>query len=137
MNPFVLLVCGSRDYDDANYLNGVLDLLLRKYPDLALVEGEALGADARSRIWATERGVHVHRFPADWARHGKRAGYLRNAEMAAYLKRRRNEGSSVAVVGFFANPASPSRGTTMMLELAAMADIPCWTPQIPLRGATR
>lgn len=49
-----------------------------------VVSGAARGVDRMGETWAIINNVPVKRFPADWSRHGKRAGYVRNAEMAAY-----------------------------------------------------
>lgn len=34
--------------------------------------------------WAKRKGIPVKRFPADWNQYGRRAGPLRNREMARY-----------------------------------------------------
>jgi len=44
--------------------------------------GGARGVDQLGEAWARRNGVPVRRFPADWERYGKQAGYLRNEEMA-------------------------------------------------------
>lgn len=49
-----------------------------------IVSGTARGADRLGEQWALARGVPVKRFPADWDGLGKRAGYVRNREMAKY-----------------------------------------------------
>ena len=42
------------------------------------------GAGAAGEEWAGRHGLPVRRFPADWARHGKKAGPIRNRIMAEY-----------------------------------------------------
>lgn len=42
------------------------------------------GADHYGEVWATANGIPIKRFPADWERHGKAAGPIRNLEMAQY-----------------------------------------------------
>ena len=49
-----------------------------------LVSGTARGADRLGEAWAEARGIPVARFPADWQRLGKRAGYVRNQAMVQY-----------------------------------------------------
>ena len=44
------------------------------------------GVDAQGEWLAHQIGLPVTRFPADWKSHGKRAGPLRNAEMARYAQ---------------------------------------------------
>lgn len=51
--------------------------------DIMVVSGCALGVDTYGIRWAEERGLPVMRYPADWDRHGKSAGILRNIQMAA------------------------------------------------------
>ena len=54
--------------------------------DVTVVEGEAMGPDRWARTYARDRGLAVERHPVtalDWARYGRRAGVLRNEEMAS------------------------------------------------------
>ncbi len=51
--------------------------------DITVVSGCALGVDTYGIRWAEERGLPVMRYPADWDKHGKSAGILRNIQMAA------------------------------------------------------
>lgn len=71
-----------------------------------VVSGTARGADAHGEIWATLNRLPIRRFPADWGRYGKRAGPLRNEEMARYAD---------ALVVVWLNK---SRGTAHMIEFA-------------------
>jgi hypothetical protein len=49
-----------------------------------VVSGLAVGPDTFGKWWAEEQGVPIIEFPAEWKIYGKRAGYLRNEEMAQY-----------------------------------------------------
>lgn len=49
-----------------------------------IVSGGASGIDALGEAWATRRQIRVKRFPADWKKHGRAAGPIRNREMARY-----------------------------------------------------
>lgn len=51
---------------------------------MEIVSGTARGADQLGERYAAERGLSIKRFPADWDRDGKSAGYLRNVRMAEY-----------------------------------------------------
>lgn len=42
------------------------------------------GVDRLGEEWAGRKGIPVKRFPADWNQYGRRAGPLRNREMAKY-----------------------------------------------------
>lgn len=78
-------VTGSRSFADAAHVTKVLDLVLREHGPFTLVEGGATGADSLARQWAEYTSkitwVYIDPFPADWARHGKAAGPIRNQEM--------------------------------------------------------
>jgi hypothetical protein len=75
----VVLVCGGRDYRDRNLVWRVLDSLL--FDDL-VHGGCPTGADFFADMWARNRGhKKVKAYPADWDRHGNRAGPIRNAFM--------------------------------------------------------
>ena len=54
------------------------------FDELEVVQGRARGVDLAAEAWARARGRKCTPFPADWNRHGKRAGILRNVEMAEY-----------------------------------------------------
>jgi hypothetical protein len=77
-----LLVAGGRDFQDKMLLNHWLDRYHRKYgKDLIIIQGCARGADLMAKEWAISRGVIYRNFPAQWGKYGKKAGYIRNAEM--------------------------------------------------------
>jgi len=103
-----LLVCGGREFTDFRL---ILSVLSRLSPSL-VIEGGARGADTGARVAAGKLGIQVREFPADWARFGRRAGYLRNEQMLA-------EGHPDMVVAF---PGGP--GTASMVRLARQAGVP-------------
>lgn len=77
-----LLVCGGRDYHDAAELNSTLDRIAAdRGPIEVLIHGAARGADTLAHLWAEMRGIPVASFPADWDRHGRSAGAIRNGQM--------------------------------------------------------
>jgi hypothetical protein len=45
--------------------------------------GCARGVDKRGAEWAAENHLPTVHYPADWKKHGKSAGIIRNEEMAA------------------------------------------------------
>lgn len=49
-----------------------------------IVSGEAKGMDNLGEQLADKRGLEIARFPADWNRYKKRAGPIRNEDMAKY-----------------------------------------------------
>jgi hypothetical protein len=62
--------------------------MIRKVFDSAkpdeIVSGGARGVDTFGEIYARDNCIKVKVFPADWNTHGKKAGYLRNVQMAEY-----------------------------------------------------
>ena len=46
-----------------------------------LLHGDARGADRLAGEWAQERGIEVLACPADWKRHRRGAGPIRNRQM--------------------------------------------------------
>lgn len=73
-----ILVCGGRDYRDAKTVFEALDYL---QPSV-VIHGDARGADTLADVWACLNDVEVQRFAADWNKHGRKAGPIRNQEMA-------------------------------------------------------
>jgi len=114
-----ILVCGSRHFDDFNQLNQLLaDLDFRGTvgePRIkTIIEGEAKGADTLARKWGEMNGKEILKFPADWDKHGRAAGPIRNNQML-------DEGKPDLVVAFL---AKDSKGTKNMIEQAEKAGVP-------------
>src|SRR5215831_106302 len=83
--PYRVLVTGSRTWDDWGRLDaGLLAAAGRAGGrPVLIVHGAAGGADAMADRIALARGWAAEPHPADWVRHGKAAGFIRNAEMVA------------------------------------------------------
>ncbi|MBY6093868.1 DUF2493 domain-containing protein [Ferrimonas balearica] len=104
---FRVIVAGSRTYSDYDSLKSKLDLILaEKLKDhrVVIIDGGAPGPDRLGRRYAQERGLAVETYPAEWDTHGKKAGILRNLEMANVAD---------ALVAFW---DSASRGTAHMIQ---------------------
>lgn len=76
-----VLVCGGRDYTNTDRLFDELDAQHQVAPIDAIISGNAPGADRLAEQWATENGIEVVRCPADWKKHGRAAGVIRNQLM--------------------------------------------------------
>ena len=81
---FKVIVAGTRTFDNYELLKSKLDFFLKNKTDIEIVSGAARGADQLGERYAAERGLSLKRFPADWDRYGKSAGYRRNVQMAEY-----------------------------------------------------
>ena len=110
-----VLVCGSRDFADRSLVDAKLDEVRQRLGDIPMrvISGAARGADRMAADWAARNNVPCDEYPADWDRYGRSAGYRRNEQMLA-------EGRPHLVVGF---PQGESRGTRMMMDIAAKARV--------------
>ena len=106
-----VLVCGGRDYSDVDRVYEELDAIFLEEDAVEIIHGCARGADAIAAMWADERGVPVHAFPADWDKHGRSAGPIRNRQMLA-------EGKPDLVLAF-----PGGRGTANMIAQAKAAGV--------------
>ena len=104
---FRVIVAGGRDFGDYQLLRKTLDNLLCNITEEIVVGcGHAKGADTLGEQYAKERGYAVNYYPANWKLYGKRAGFLRNEQMAQ---------NADALVAFW---DGESRGTKHMIDLA-------------------
>jgi hypothetical protein len=99
-----LIIAGGRDFNDLDLLKMNADSYLGQVTEV--VCGKARGADTLGEHWAIWNSLPVKYFPADWEKYGKRAGYLRNKEMAEYAD---------SLLAFW---DGKSRGTKHMIDLA-------------------
>lgn len=104
-----VIIAGGRYFNDAGLMKLKCDKILAPYltdPDLEIVSGKARGADSLGEAYAKDNNIKIAEFPADWDKHGKAAGYIRNEEMAKYAD---------ALIAFW---DGKSRGTKHMIDLA-------------------
>lgn len=104
-----VIVAGSRSFNDYKLLESIL--LKFDLNELVIVCGECRGADKLGRQFAEEHGLPILSFPANWDKYKKRAGYLRNIEMAENADR---------LLAFW-DGVSP--GTKHMIDIAAKKNI--------------
>lgn len=78
-----VLVCGGREFNDAALMWATLNEQHATDVFTLVIHGGARGADYMAGLWASETGIEVKVFPADWNRHRKAAGPLRNQQMLA------------------------------------------------------
>lgn len=99
-----VIIAGSRSIDDPGLVAAAVEA--SGFTITEVVSGAAKGVDTFGEEWAAVRGVPVKRFPADWKRYGRRAGPVRNREMAEYAD------------ALVALPKGESRGTRNMIDEA-------------------
>lgn len=108
------LITGSRDWRDGELIWKLLEIGKRRCTRLTVVHGDCpTGADHIADLIAYCMDLPVEKFPADWRRHGRRAGYVRNAEMV--------KTKPDLCLAFIRNK---SRGASMCADLAEKAGIP-------------
>lgn len=112
-----MIVCGSRRWHRRDVIADRLHELVVergwRFPDPVIVHGAARGADRLAAEEAGKAGLLVEAHPADWERYGKRAGLVRNEEMAAL-------GADLCIAFW----DGLSTGTRDMLDRAAKHGIP-------------
>lgn len=78
-----IIVCGSRTITDRKFVEGTLDRLTARLDEVLVIVGDAKGVDRLAFDWAMKNGFTVRRHYADWDKHKKAAGPIRNREMIA------------------------------------------------------
>ena len=116
MKELRVIIAGSRDFNDYKLLKkSAIEIITKKtmLPDLTrIISGGARGADTLGERFANEMGLEISRFIPDWDGLGKRAGYVRNAEMAKFAV---EDGNYGVLIAFW---DEQSRGTKHMIDLA-------------------
>ena len=108
-----LAIVGSRDFNDydkviyyvSEYFGLGADGLFGNYIT-EVVSGGANGADALGKRLAKEYSIKYTEFPADWNKHGKAAGPIRNEQIMQYTDK---------VIAFW---DGQSKGTMSAINLA-------------------
>lgn len=101
-------IVGSRDYAD---LEAVREYVNALPVDTVIVSGGARGVDRCAEEAAKARGMTTDIHRADWAKHGKAAGVMRNHDIVANADR---------VVAFW---DGKSKGTAHTISLALQCDM--------------
>jgi len=116
--PYYILVCGGREFKDADYLAEVLhDTLMTvrtHFPDqrMVIVHGDGRGADKLAGAWANKFNIPCFKIPAEWDLWDKGAGMMRNQQMLDWVPVDR-------VIAFDGGP-----GTADMCKRSTLKHIP-------------
>lgn len=98
------IIAGSRD---GFILNDVYKAVNQSGFEITeVVSGTARGVDRLGEEWGEANNISIKKFPANWDSYGKRAGYMRNIQMAEYAE------SLVALWD------GESKGTKHMIDIA-------------------
>lgn len=109
-----IIIAGSRDFSDYNYLKKELDSIIADVDksEIEIISGHARGADALGERYAFENRCQLKIMPAQWSKYGRIAGFMRNNEMLRYIQ---NSESNNMVVIFW---DGKSHGTKHMITAA-------------------
>lgn len=77
-----VVIAGSRSITDHDLVTEVI--FDSGFDITEVVCGGAYGVDLIGKRWANDRDIRVKMFMADWEKSGKKAGMIRNREMAEY-----------------------------------------------------
>lgn len=115
-----MIVCGGRHFDQYEYLEFVLDKIIRENgidkDNLEIISGHCEGADQCGEDYAQSHGIKCNVFPAEWKKYGRKAGPLRNSQMLDYAA----ESENPIVVAFITHK---STGTMDMIRKAGKRGI--------------
>lgn len=78
-----VICCGGRDFEDMDLLAKTIRSVLEKRRIFAIWHGNASGADTVVDMWVRQNypDIKVFPVPADWKKHGRAAGPIRNRVM--------------------------------------------------------
>ena len=79
-----VIIAGGRDFNDYEYLKNTLRYSFPSPSQIEVVSGMARGADMLGARLARDYKLRLHKFPADWDKFGKSAGFIRNEQMAKF-----------------------------------------------------
>lgn len=74
-----IIIAGSRNCQNYNEL--LKAIAASGFKPNVVISGTARGIDRMAERWAIRHNISVERYPANWEKFGKSAGYIRNAQM--------------------------------------------------------
>lgn len=122
------MIAGGRDFDNYQYLSESVDEFINKtFPgeEIVVVSGTARGADKLVEVYAESNGYVVERYPADWNKYGRSAGFRRNEQMMEVAD---------AAIMFW---DGESHGTKHDIELSQKKGIPYEVKYYKIENETR
>ena len=106
MNEQRLIIAGSRTITNIDIVSMHMGNYIAGYGKFTLISGTAPGVDSLAEDVARIRGIAIERYPANWDRDGKAAGYIRNVQMAE---------TATALLAIW---DGKSKGTKHMIDIA-------------------
>ncbi len=111
-----LLVCGDRNWSNRQFIMDVIQRIEWGSPALTVIHGGCRGADTLAESICDEMDLFSEVYQADWKKHGKAAGPIRNQQMLT-------DGKPDVVIAFHPS-IETSKGTGGMVKLARDAGLP-------------
>jgi len=108
------IIAGSRHLTDCSIVHSIIAQCPWVNSVTTVVSGAAPGVDTCGELWATLNNKPFERYPADWNKHGRAAGPLRNQIMAERAD------------ALIAIPTADSRGTRDMIRRAEAMSLKVW-----------
>ncbi len=108
-----IAIIGSRDYDDFEHVEIIMQELCNKFQDdLVIVSGGARGIDKKAEEVSELLEIDFHCYRAKWKKYGKKAGIIRNEKLINH---------SDAVIAFW---DGESKGTLNSIKYAQKNEMP-------------
>lgn len=129
-----VIVCGSRDWTDYDTIWDALRRRCERHGEFTVIHGAARGADRLAGQAGRHQSLPVVEFPADWNKHGRAAGPIRNQAM---LEAALDDYDLLGVLAFKEGFDHSLRrgGTEDMVRRAREAEVPTIVnPQPQLEG---
>jgi len=104
-----VIIAGSRTFRNWVFLKNSIDSLGWNID--TIISGHASGADSMGERYADYKAIDKEIYPANWKKHGKSAGYIRNSKMATLAD---------ALIAFW---DGKSKGTKHMIDIATKAGL--------------
>lgn len=104
-----ILMAGSRDYFPIPLIRQHVKALKKQYENICIISGGAEGVDACAEQVAKNQEIAFKKYPADWKKHGKKAGPLRNqlmtqkADIALFYWRKQSKGTRNCITAAMRN----------------------------------
>lgn len=126
-----LIIAGSRTITDRCLGFYLINYCILDYWKMPLtkvkeiVSGAAKGVDKIGEEFAKEFNIKCTRFPANWERYGKRAGYIRNDQMVRYAN---------ALLAIWDGKSKGTQSTIHLAKKRYGEDLVCVFNMLQLRG---
>jgi hypothetical protein len=112
-----VIIAGSRSITDYKTVESAIKE--SKFEITEIISGGARGVDKLGELYAVNNNIKLTIMKADWDKHGKSAGYIRNQEMSEIAE---------AVIILW---DGASKGTKNMLEVSIKKGLKSYVKKLP------